>query len=408
MKKILALLLVMVMSVSLVACGGETKKEEKKDDGKNEEQKQDDGKEEENNENQKDEDKKDVGGNWKIGIMTGTVSQNEEEYRAAEKVVEKYGADKVLLMTYPDKFMDEQETTMANIQNMASDPDVKAIIIVQAVPGTSAGIQKAREIRDDILFITGTPGEDPNLISESADVVFNMDEISMGKTIIDQAKKMGAKTFVHYSFPRHMGYAMLSKRRDLLRENAKKEGIEFVEATAPDPTGDAGVTGAQQFILEDVPKKVAKYGKDTAFFSTNCSMQVPLIQSVIKTGAIYPQPCCPSPYHAFPQALEIEIPDDKKGDVQYAVDEITKAIADKGMTGRLSTWPRPTAMMFIEAGAEYAIRYINGEFTEKLNMEAIQEEFSKYAGVEVKLTPLVDEEYNRPNYIFVLMGFLDL
>ncbi len=136
-------------------------------------------------------------------------------------------------------------------------------------------------------------------------------------------------------------------------------------------------------------------------------MQVPLIQAVIKTGAIYPQPCCPSPYHGFPQALEIEIPEDKKGDVMYAIDEITAKVAEKGMTGRLSTWPRPVAMMFVEAGSEYAIRYIKGDFEEKLNMDAIQEEFSKYADAEVKLTPLVDDDYNRPNYIFVLMDFLN-
>ncbi|GKT18811.1 Protein of unknown function DUF3798 like protein, partial [Aduncisulcus paluster] len=70
---------------------------------------------------------------FKIGIMTGTVSQNEEEYRAAENVQAKYGKDRVLIMTYPDKFMDEQETTIANLVSMASDPEVKALIICQAV-----------------------------------------------------------------------------------------------------------------------------------------------------------------------------------------------------------------------------------------------------------------------------------
>ncbi|HCX78922.1 MAG TPA: hypothetical protein DG577_05900, partial [Firmicutes bacterium] len=50
-----------------------------------------------------------------------------------------------------------------------------------------------------------------------------------------------------------------------------------------------GVSGAQQFILEDVPRQIEQYGKDTAFFSTNCSMQEPLIRSVLEGGAIYPQ-----------------------------------------------------------------------------------------------------------------------
>lgn len=402
MKRLIALLLALVMIFSLVACNkpAEEKKEESKEAGETQA-----GGEEKKDEENKDEPAADE--NWKIGILTGTVSQNEEEYRAGQNIVAKYGEEHVITMTYPDKFMDEQETTISNIVNMASDPDVKAIIICQAVPGVSAGIQKAREIRNDILFIAGTPGEDPALIAGAADIVFAMDELSMGKTLIDQSVKMGAKTFVHYSFPRHMGYALLAKRRDLLRENAAKAGIEFVEATAPDPTGDAGVTGAQQFILEDVPKLVAKYGKDTAFFSTNCAMQVPLIQAVTKTGALYPQPCCPSPYHGYPQAFEIEIPEDKKGDVEYAIEEIRKAVAEKGMTGRLSTWPRPAAMMFVQAGAEYAIKYAKGEIKEKLDMDAIKAEFKAYAGLESTLTPLVDDENNLPNYILVLMDFLN-
>lgn len=345
--------------------------------------------------------------NWKIGILTGTVSQNEEEYRAAENVVNKYGADKVVLMTYPDKFMDEQETTIANIVSMASDPDIKAIVIVQAVPGVSAGIQKAKELRDDILFIAGTPGEDPAMIATKADVVLAMDELSMGKTIIEQAKKQGATVFVHYSFPRHMSYALLAARRDLFKENCELNGIEFVDATAPDPTGDAGVSGAQQFILEDVPRMVAKYGKDTAFFSTNCSMQVPLIKASLEQGAIYPQPCCPSPYHGFPSALSIEIPEDKKGDVNYAVEKITAAIAEKGGTGRFSTWPVPVAMMFVEAGAEYGIEYAKGNLTEKVDSAMIAEKFKDYAGVDVTMNTLDENGTTYDNYFMVLLDFLN-
>ncbi len=75
-------------------------------------------------------------------------------------------------------------------------------------------------------------------------------------------------------------------------------------------------------------------------------MQVPLISAALDEGAIYPQPCCPSPYHGFPSALGIEIPEDKKGDVQFAIDQITAEVAERGGTGRFSTWPVPVAMMF--------------------------------------------------------------
>jgi len=86
---------------------------------------------------------------FKIGIMTGTVSQGEDEYRAAEQMKAKYG-DRIVHVTYPDNFMQEQETVIGQITGMASDPEVKAIVICQGVPGTAAAIDKIRETRKDL------------------------------------------------------------------------------------------------------------------------------------------------------------------------------------------------------------------------------------------------------------------
>ena len=341
---------------------------------------------------------------YKIGIMTGTVSQGEEEYRAAEKMKEKYG-DMIVLQTYPDNFMKEQETTISNVMSMASDPDVKAIIVVQAIPGISAAIDKVREMNPDMLFIAGVPGEDPDMIASKADVVFQADELGMGTAIIEQAEKMGAKNFVHYSFPRHMSYQLLAMRRDLLRETCEAKGINFIDATAPDPTGDAGVPGAQQFILEDVPRKVKELGQETAFFSTNCSMQEPLIKSVLEQGALFPQQCCPSPYHGYPGALGIEIPEDKKGDVDYVIEQISAKIAEKGGTGHFSTWPVPVNMLFVEGGVEYARAYIEGDITEKVDKAKLEEIFSTIAGSPITLTTFTNESTgNEFNNFFMFLS----
>ena len=88
---------------------------------------------------------------FKIGIMTGTVSQNEEEFRAGQQVAQKYG-DRIKHVTYPDNFMQEQETTVSQILEMARDRSVRAIIVAQAVPGTIPAIKRVRRERDDVLF----------------------------------------------------------------------------------------------------------------------------------------------------------------------------------------------------------------------------------------------------------------
>ena len=183
-------------------------------------------------------------GPYKIGIMTGTVSQGEEEYQEAMNQIAKYG-DKIVHATYPDNFSTETETTISQVVQMASDPEVKAIVFVQAIPGAAAAIEKVRETRPDMLFVAGVPAEDPPVIAGKADIVMQVDEISMGRTIPELAAKMGAKTFIHYSFPRHMSYELLSRRRNIMEEACKDLGIKFHFETAPDPTSDVGVAGAQ-------------------------------------------------------------------------------------------------------------------------------------------------------------------
>jgi hypothetical protein len=314
----------------------------------------------------------------KVGVMTGTTSQGEEEYQAAQEMIRKYPG-RIIHVTYPDKFMDEQETTIQQILSMAADPDVKAIVLVQGVPGSAAAIDKVKEIRPDMFFINIVPHEDPMLAAQKADIVLETDNPRRGVTIVDLAEKMGAKTFVHISFPRHMSYPLLAERRDIMKAECEKRGIEWVFVNAPDPTGDAGIAGAQQFILEDVPRQVEKYGKDTAFFSTNCGMQEPLIKSVLMTGAIYPEQCCPSPYHAYPGALGIEIPEGKAGDVAFILEAITEKVVEAGGAGRFATWKIPINMAFTYASVEYGFDLADGKI-KGTDIEHMKKLLVKHAG----------------------------
>jgi len=369
-KKMLVLLLALAMVFSLIGCGAT---DDAASDDKGQEAKADEPKEPE----------------FKIGVMTGTVSQGEEEFRKAQDMKALFG-DMIVTATYPDRFMQEQETTITNMMAMASDPLVKAIVMVQAVPGAAAAIDKVREIRPDMFFIVGAPGEDPDVIAGKADIIFETNNLGRGHQIAQHAFDMGAKTLVHYSFPRHMSYEMLAKRRDLMKEKAAELGMKFVEIDAPDPTGDAGVPGTQQFIMEDVPRSIAEFGKDTAFFGTNCAMMEPMIKQVIEFGGIFPVQCCPSPYHALPSALGIEIPEDKKGDLEFILDEIGKKVAEGGATGRVATWPVPVNMMYIEAGVLYAKAYLEGETDGKVDKAKIVELLEDIAGGKVDLTNYLD------------------
>ena len=229
-------------------------------------------------------------GDWIIGIMSGTITQGEEEYLAAMNMENYFGSDRIIRTTYPDNFGAEMEVTIANILALA-DAGAEAIVIVQAVPGTIAGIQEVRERVDpNIFFFAGVTQEPPAEVALHADIAIISDDLSMGRVIMEQAYAMGADTFAHISFPRHLGMENIAARRALLYATAQEKGIEWVELTAPDPTTE-GIAQAQMFILENVPRWVAEHGQNTAFFSTNCGMQEPLIRQIAAYGGLYPLQC---------------------------------------------------------------------------------------------------------------------
>lgn len=311
-------------------------------------------------------------GTYKIAILTGTTSQGEEEFRAAERA-KAADPDHIITDTYPDSFMAEMETTVSKIVAFGSDPDVKAIVMCQGVPGAKAGFDRLKEMgRDDILTIVGTPQEDPAVISAASDIVMYADEIKQGDTIMEKCAEWGVEVFIHYSFPRHMAMELIVGRHDLLVANAEALGIEFVDVTAPDPTAEAGASASQQFILEDVPQQMEKYaGKKVAFFTTNCSMQEPLQTAILtQPNAYYPQPCCPSPYHAFPAVLGLDQLE-AGGNDEDALRQIAAKLDEYDAVGRYSTWPAPVAMSIIDIGVAYAEAYINGEITERNDSEAL-------------------------------------
>ena len=347
--------------------------------------------------------------NYKIAILTGTTSQGEEEVTAATKLVETYGADKVLHDTYPDNFSSEVETTISKLINFASDPEVKAIIFVQGVQGAVSAFTQIKDSmgRDDILLIAGVPAEDPADISAAADIVLAVDEIGCGYQVADKAAEWGCDVIVHYSFARHLSYETIVAKRDAMKMTAEGYGIEFVERDCPDPTGDAGMSGAQAAVLEDVPKVMQEYaGKKVCFYCTNCGIQVALQQAVLAAGddAYYALPCCPSPFHGYQEAFGL---DATYGDIEGAIVNLANFLDEKGATGRFSTWAIPVNMSMINASYEYACAYAEGKI-EKVDEAFLTECFSKAAGSEAtlgKYTNATGEEL--ANYYLIQFSPID-
>ena len=309
-----------------------------------------------------------------IAIVTTVREQNEEEYSSAEALVRRYGSDRVIHRTWPYYFAFESERMRLILMELASKPDVGAIIINRAVVGTVAAIEAAREINPELFIVVAAPAEHPRDVSTAVDLALDVNTAAMGEAFVVQAVTMGAEAIAHISFPRHMAVPTLASHRDAMAAAAAAAGISFHDLNSHDPMFDEdGLPAAQLFIAENVGRWVEEFGVNTAFFATNCGQNIPLLQQVLAYGAMYVRPCCPSPFHAFPEAFGI--PTHERTGMYYAdgsailrLRDVTEVIEDTrrtidaaGMRGRFSNWMLPPAFVWTTVGFYYAAEWLNGD-----------------------------------------------
>ena len=305
------------------------------------------------------EETEEVSGDYHIGIVTGSVSQSEDDRRGAEAFQAMYGEDRVILAIYPDNFTEELETTIQTIVNLSDDPEMKAIIVNQAIPGTTEAFRQIKERRPDILCIAGESHEDLPEIGSAADLVCNNDFVARGYLIIRTAHELGCDTFVHISFPRHLSYETMSRRVAIMKAACEEFGMEFVMESAPDPTTDVGVPGAQAYILEHVPEWVEKYGTNSAYFCTNDAHTEPLLKQLLEYGGYFIEADLPSPLMGYPGALGLDLTQEA-GDFEKILAKVEEAVVEKGGAGRFGTWAYSYGYTVSAGLAQHAMNVIDG------------------------------------------------
>ena len=297
------------------------------------------------------------------------------------------------LAIYPDNFTEELETTIRTIVNMSDDPQMKAIIVNQAVPGTSEAFRRIKERRPDILCIAGESHEDLPEIGSTADIVCNNDFVARGYLIVRNAHELGCDTFVHISFPRHMSYETMSRRVAIMKAACEEFGMQFILQTAPDPTTPVGVAGAQAYVLEKAPEWVAQYGQNAAYFCTCDAHVEPLVKQLLEYGGYFIEADLPSPTMGYPGAQGIDLTDEA-GDYARILAKVESSIVAKGGAGRFGTWAYPYGYTVSSGLAQHAMNVIKGE-SETCNLFDIMKAYQVF-------TP--SAAWNGSNYVYAQTG----
>ena len=157
-----------------------------------------------------------------------------------------------------------------------------------------------------------------------------------------------------------MAYETMSRRVAIMKAACEEFGMRFVLETAPDPTSDVGVAGAQAYILEKVPEWVEKYGEKAAYFCTNDAHTEPLLKQLLEYGGYFIEADLPSPLMGYPGALGLDLTEEA-GDFDKILKKVESRDRRKGRRRPLGTWAYSYGYTVSAGLAQHALNVINGE-----------------------------------------------
>lgn len=329
---------------------------------------------------------------YKIGIVTPTLSTSEDEFRAADMMAKKY-PNIVKHIALPENFSTEIETGLSQITSLADDPQMKAVIVVSGQAGLLPALQKVEEIRPDIITMTAPIWDDPVLMSKYVDVNLDTDWVKRGETIARKAHDMGAKTIIHYSFPTHLSKEVIAQRKDMMQKTSEELGMKWVEVITPDPQTGNGTAPMLQFLREDIPRQISKYGQDTNIFGTNCPMYDVIIDEALKLKFMVAEQCCPTPMQAYPTVMGLEISEADAWNFDKVNTMISEKAAEANMTNRLGGWPMPVTVFMPQYAVELAKKMIedpNYDYNSLQQLDQFAKDTTGYNVTFSKFKPSAD------------------
>ncbi len=336
---------------------------------------------------------------YHIGVVVDSGSQNHGAWAMIRTFGEIKNGGMIDLRTYPRDFIARQKNAVAQIISLAEDPLMKAIIVNQAIPGTLEAFRAVRNKRPEMLLIAIKPHEEQLALSQYASLVLNDDFIASGYRTLWTAKALGARNFVHLSFPRHLRIEAVLRHRKIMDEASKELGLRFIDETVLDPQDRCGISCAQQYVHDKLPLWLEKYGPETTFFVTNNELVEPLIRQIIKFGGYF---IGSSPLQGYPAALGIKL---RKGyqDFDLVMRDVEEAIIARGAAGRLGSKPYSFPYASLAGSVQHAINCIEGR-SHITDLHDLFRAFGKFAaGAKWVASYYVDASQNQKIGNVILM-----
>lgn len=317
----------------------------------------------------KDPSKKTITPENKIALIIGSASINGDTFEMAKSLRSEYG-DNLLVNSFSDSYLSDNLTVTTAAAELAGDNTVKAIVFGNGVEGTAHAVKRVRQLRGDMCIVVCNPVEDLSSISLDANIVLLPNHKETAESMVKNAAKMGAETFVFYTFQRHADYTFVKEMREIAKSTCGTEELNYVETFSIDPLADGSSEEiAKTFVGEDFYRKTKKYGENIAVYSTDPVIQEELVKVAAANGYIVAGTAELSPV-SFANAFGADIKGhetDSKHILAAASDKISKSESK----GKMASWEFSVPMMTLQAGFEYAYSFVNNRSDWIDNLETI-------------------------------------
>lgn len=296
----------------------------------------------------------------KVGVLCSPLGWGEENYRMTEKCIEKFGEDRIEVNSLPED--SDVQTIVSLASSMASNEEIGALVINEAVPGSIAAADAAKQANPELLVIMVNPSEEPSEVSKSADLavmtVFN--ELTVAAA--DQAAEKNCKVMVLEVPVDQLGMERAQSRIAACQARCEELGIECVVNSLPSESDANSRPAMIQAAKEDVYNKLDEYGDDVGFMSFSSFCSTAVFTALCDEGRGYlvgtpdPGPFAPG----FMDAFGITADGEHVLDMEWTNKAIADALKAKGMDGHFCNWEIPYFSTMMYGSIAYSLAYLDG------------------------------------------------
>lgn len=300
-------------------------------------------------------------GGKKVGVLCSPLSWGEENFRMVEKCVEKFGEDRIEVTTLPED--SDAQTIVSQASNMASEPEIGALVINEAVPGSIAAADAAKAINSELLVIMVNPSEDPPEVSKSADlgVMTVFEELTIAAA--EQAAEKECEVMVLEVPVDQQGMERAQMRINACQEKCDELGIKLVVNSLPSESDANTRPQMIQAAKEDIYNKLDEYGDNVGFMSFSSFCATAIFTALCEEGRGYivgtpdPGPFGPG----FMDAFNITADAEHILDMEWTNQAIADALEKKNMSGHFCNWEIPYFSTMMYGSIAYCLAYLDGK-----------------------------------------------